>query len=267
MSSSHGNISNKPADYINRYLAPAAAVAFAEGDLMYYDTSTHTVKPVSQIADQGSAAATQILAAQNFAGVNYAKHLASGVPTVNPQLLIDYEHRDFPCVSATYEVGDLLTPKYTAGANPLSDQVLTKTTNPELAIGSVIKYEGNATTKVTCRIVSRVVGSYLYRVSGGVAGSAVPPVASSVPITGGTLTPAGYSSSMIVAPAAAITGVILAAGTVDGQTVIIINNSANSITFAAAGTSNVADGTGSVIAANTAAMFVWAATPARWFRI
>ena len=63
-----------------------------------------------------------------------------------------------------------------------------------------------------------------------------------------------------------VTGVILTAGTYDGQRLSLINTSANSITFAAAGTSNVADGTSAVLAANRSMTFVWDATSARWYR-
>jgi hypothetical protein len=47
-------------------------------------------------------------------------------------------------------------------------------------------------------------------------------------------------------PAAAVTGIILAVGSTNGQRVTVFNESAaaNTITFAASGTSNVADGTG-----------------------
>lgn len=84
-------------------------------------------------------------------------------------------------------------------------------------------------------------------------------------ITGGTI--AATTSTNRVQPAGAITGVIVAAGTTDGQQLTIINESAavNTITMAAAATSNVADGTSTVIAGLTSASFVWGATSARWF--
>jgi hypothetical protein len=46
-----------------------------------------------------------------------------------------------------------------------------------------------------------------------------------------------------------------------------MNTSANSITFAAAGTSNVSNGTSAVIAANTAMKLVWDATGSRWYPV
>ena len=74
-----------------------------------------------------------------------------------------------------------------------------------------------------------------------------------------------------VAPAGAVTGLILAAGTSivgePAQEVVIINESANSITMAASGTSNVANGVSCVIAANTSRRLVWDAVTTLWYQI
>ena len=69
------------------------------------------------------------------------------------------------------------------------------------------------------------------------------------------------------APAAAITGVIMAKGTYDGQVVIVVNESGgtSTITFAAAATSNVADGASAVIAITTQKMFVWDTATQLWY--
>lgn len=86
--------------------------------------------------------------------------------------------------------------------------------------------------------------------------------------TGGTIA-VGALGIVRVNPAAAVTGAILAAGTHPGQVVRVLNESANTITFAAVATSNVADGTTDVIAANQGATYVWdaeAATPA-WVHV
>jgi hypothetical protein len=70
------------------------------------------------------------------------------------------------------------------------------------------------------------------------------------------------------APAAAITGVILAPGTWPGQRVVVCNEglAASTITFAAAATSNVADGVTSVIPGLRASEFIWDSGVSRWFR-
>jgi hypothetical protein len=80
----------------------------------------------------------------------------------------------------------------------------------------------------------------------------------------GTIATANLGVSRVTT-SGAVTGVILASGTVAGQIVIVVNASANSITFAAAGTSHVADGTSSVIAANSARLFVWNSTGSLWY--
>lgn len=76
--------------------------------------------------------------------------------------------------------------------------------------------------------------------------------------TGDTITTTGVSVAR-VAPAAAVTGVILEKGTQQGQEVVVVNEStsADSVTFAASGTSFVADGTSDVISGLTAARFIW----------
>ncbi len=84
--------------------------------------------------------------------------------------------------------------------------------------------------------------------------------------TSGTIDTAGVGVARVT-PAAAVTGVILAAGTRNGQTVRVLNNglAASTITFAAAATSNVANGVTTVIAGLTQREFVWDAVAARWF--
>lgn len=85
--------------------------------------------------------------------------------------------------------------------------------------------------------------------------------------TGGTIPTAGLYTSR-VAPAGAVTGVILQAGQYPGQEVMIINESiaANTITPAVAGTSHIADGVSGVIAGLTAKGYVWDSVTALWYR-
>jgi hypothetical protein len=64
------------------------------------------------------------------------------------------------------------------------------------------------------------------------------------------------------------TGVIIAAGSVDGQLLVLFNSTAtNTVTMATAATSNVANGTSCVIRGLEAAMFIWDSGAARWFAI
>lgn len=86
--------------------------------------------------------------------------------------------------------------------------------------------------------------------------------------TGATIAlPTGGRTKRLSASGGAVTGIILPVGTVDGQELILFNTeSANTITFAAAATSNVADGTAAVIGALRALVLVWDATSNRWYR-
>lgn len=79
----------------------------------------------------------------------------------------------------------------------------------------------------------------------------------------GTIATAGLTTTRVTT-GGAVTGVILAAGTKAGQVVMVVNESANSITMAAAATSNVQSGTTNVIPASAGAIYVWdslASTP------
>jgi hypothetical protein len=93
------------------------------------------------------------------------------------------------------------------------------------------------------------------------------------PASTGTLTGNGQTlftqwyGFVRVNPGASVTGTILQAGGFDSQAVTIRNlSAANSITFAVAGTSNMARGTGEVIAALTEATYHWDGTAALWYR-
>ena len=84
-------------------------------------------------------------------------------------------------------------------------------------------------------------------------------------ITGGTIPSAGIGLARCN-PAGAITGVIVQPGTIDGQVLLIENSAAaaNTITMAAAATSNVANGVTTVITGLQLAVLVWNASTARW---
>lgn len=133
------------------------------GDLVWYDSSDSTIKPVSSIADQGTAVATQKYLVDRFAGVSNSKQLVTDTTSRNARIIVDGIF-DFPCASATFAVGDYVTPNY--ANNALEDQKLVKTTNPQLAIGRVVKEYSSATTKVKVRITSRVFAGILTIVPG-----------------------------------------------------------------------------------------------------
>ena len=82
--------------------------------------------------------------------------------------------------------------------------------------------------------------------------------------TGGTVTMSNLGVA-ILNPAANVTGIKLVAGSFAGQILIVVNQSANSVTFDIPGNSFVADGTSDVIAANTAKAYVWSNVTNLWY--
>ncbi len=83
--------------------------------------------------------------------------------------------------------------------------------------------------------------------------------------TAGTIATTGVTVAR-VSPAAAVTGVILEPGDDPGKRRSVINEAAaaNSVTFAAAATSNVAAGTAAVIAGQARLDLVWDPFLALW---
>ncbi|MBV9688136.1 MAG: hypothetical protein JO202_00325 [Ktedonobacteraceae bacterium] len=83
---------------------------------------------------------------------------------------------------------------------------------------------------------------------------------------GATITTSGVGIAR-VAPASAVTGIILQAGTVNGQQVWVSNEAAvsNTVTFAASGTSAVADGINDVIPGLCARLYVWNSVNFLWY--
>lgn len=101
---------------------------------------------------------------------------------------------------------------------------------------------------------------------GAQGASWVPAPSVTAPITtnGGTIATSGLTVSR-VAPAADVIGVILAAGTVSGQQVCVLNEGGSSVTFAVAATSNVSIGTACLISGGTHLQFVWNSVTFRWY--
>lgn len=73
------------------------------------------------------------------------------------------------------------------------------------------------------------------------------------------------TSGFVIAvdPNGARTGTILEAGIADGQIILLLNEGGETITFAAAGTSNFAPGAVALAAGNSA-LCVWDATNSKW---
>ena len=84
-------------------------------------------------------------------------------------------------------------------------------------------------------------------------------------VTGGTITTASQALTR-VSPSANVTGMILQAGNMRGQYCAVENNSSFTITFAASGISNVADGSTSAIPPLCSRLFIWDANANLWYR-
>jgi hypothetical protein len=141
------------------------------------------------------------------------------------------------------------------------------------AIGSNASAQGTASTAIGLnavasaahQVVLGTVAEDAVLAGGTVFSEAVPatPLASS-----GTISFASPGQSVVPCSAAGnCTGLILAPATLGGQSIWVINESAFTMAFAASGTSNVADGTGDVIAATTARQFIWDANTSLWYRV
>ena len=85
--------------------------------------------------------------------------------------------------------------------------------------------------------------------------------------TGNTITTPANTGVVRVTAAAAVTGIIIGAGTNPGQRLTVIHEgaAANTVTFAASGTSNVADGASDAITGPSARTFVWDSITALWY--
>ena len=85
--------------------------------------------------------------------------------------------------------------------------------------------------------------------------------------TGNTITTKSGQGQVRVTAAAAVTGIILGVGVTPGQQLTVYHEgaAANTITFAASGTSNVADGASDVITGPSARIFKWDAVTALWY--
>ncbi len=81
---------------------------------------------------------------------------------------------------------------------------------------------------------------------------------------GNTITTTGIGEAR-VAPTGNVTGIIMQAGTTPSQECVVVNESAFTVTFAAVGTSNMADGTLAVIAANRKMDCTWDSSASKWY--
>ncbi len=245
--------------------------------------------PGAWVADQpevGSYTGTCALAVANGAQAGYTFTDCAGIT------IIGHTGSDHGAFTVQLDGGTVDSwTAYSAG----SVQQAVIASYPGLLFGThsiVLTRTGGAYVEIDAAIVSSGVGIGIeFSGTGGVTVDGALHAAGDLSVTGGTyasnthlfgelsLSPPGAStliasaaaigvtsaSSVAVHGAAAITGLTLGTATRDGTTITIINTGAYSMTFAAAGTSNVADGVSCVIKALSSRTFVWDEATLLWY--
>lgn len=129
-------------------------LAVTVGDFMYYVTDD--VRPLTSLTTGASEAADQLTISKVFAGVAKDARTTSETGALTAFPIMTDLVAEYDCVSATFEIGDLVGVSWNGGS-ALANQVVTKVTAANLAIGYATKRYASATTRVQCRILSAVV--------------------------------------------------------------------------------------------------------------
>jgi hypothetical protein len=121
------------------------------GDLVYFDSGT--AKPASAVTYGASLAATQQAFHDKFAGVAMQASRLGDAHDIRVATTGVFE---FPCASATFDVGARIGVDKNSGATALLNQQVigTATGNPELSIGYCAKRVNPAGTAVLVDVVS-----------------------------------------------------------------------------------------------------------------
>lgn len=137
----------------NPIMMPVANATVIEiGDLVYLDGAT--VKPATSQSDQGTLAANQELFHDNFLGVAMQHSPADSATPIRVATTGVFE---FGCLSATFEIGDLIGSTEDPIGADLEAQNVIQVGAENLAIGRCVKRSATATTSVLVDIVSTVV--------------------------------------------------------------------------------------------------------------
>ena len=121
------------------------------GDLVYLDTDD--AKPASSLADGGSEAANQESFHDLFAGVAIQRSRAGDTDPIRVATRGVFE---FPCPSATFEVGALIGASENGAGDALLDQQVEGVATANLAIGRCAKRVNPAATTVLVDIVATI---------------------------------------------------------------------------------------------------------------
>jgi hypothetical protein len=128
-----------------------SATVIEIGDLVYLDTDD--AKPAGSIPDGGSEAANQEAFHDLFAGVAMQR---SRTGDTDPIRVATRGVFEFPCLSATFEVGALVGASENAGGAALEDQQVEGVATANLAIGRCAKRVNPAATTVLVDIVATI---------------------------------------------------------------------------------------------------------------
>ena len=138
-----GNGSTKGGIFPGRTVfAPVdAETVIAVGDLLWFDTDD--AKPASMQADQGSELANQTEIAAGFLGIALE---ASPAGSTTPIAVATSGIIEYPCVEASYTIGDLVGGKEQNDGKTLYNQKVAWVQTAQQAIGRVAESKASATT-------------------------------------------------------------------------------------------------------------------------
>ncbi len=129
------------------------------GDLLYLDTDD--AKPASLQADQGTETGNQNLFANNFLGVAMQRSRSGDSEPVRVATTGVFE---FDCLSATFELGDLVGADENAGGTALENQTIAAVASSQYAVARVAKRVSTAATTVLVDVRSTLM-------TGGIEGT------------------------------------------------------------------------------------------------
>ena len=145
------------------FAAPASATVIEIGDLLYLDASTKAPKPASDQADEGNLLANQMEFHDNFLGVAEQASASGDTDDIRIATAGDFE---FPCASATFDLGDLIGAVENTDGDGLEDQKVVAVDGEYASIGRCCQPEASAVTAVLVRIRSTVMEGLAAGVSG-----------------------------------------------------------------------------------------------------
>jgi hypothetical protein len=127
-------------------------------------------------------------------------------------------------------------------------------------------YTNNAITSYRIGVIDSAQAAAISDSLGVAGGIALGESSTAESLTNGSTIDSGETLAVArVTTSGAVTGIIMAVGNYPGQTKVVINESGNSITMAASGTSHVADGVSCVIGALLKKTFVWDTSTSLWY--